>query len=156
MKKKFKGIWFYGLSGSGKTYISKAISKKIVDSVIVDGDNVRKLISYDLGYSRKSREIQIKRILGICRIIIESKKIPIASSVYFNRELSLMCKKVGILPIKIDRKNFNKVIKKHKTYKNKKNVVGKDISYSKFQTMLLVNDNTSNFKKKIKILLKKI
>ena len=47
--KKNKGIWFYGLSGSGKTHISKNLKKKIKNSVIVDGDNVRKLISKDLG-----------------------------------------------------------------------------------------------------------
>ena len=156
MNKNYKGIWFYGLSGSGKTYISKAISKKVSNTILVDGDNVRKLVSYDLGYSKKDREVQINRIFGICKIIIYSKKIPIASSVYFNNELNLKCKKIGILPIKIERKNFHKIIKTHKTYKNNKNVVGKDISYSKLKTSILVNDNTINFKKNIKIFIKKI
>jgi len=155
LKKNYKGIWFYGLSGSGKTYISKEISKKVSNSILVDGDKVRKLISYDLGYSKKNREVQIKRIFGICKIIIDSKKIPIASSVYFNKELSIRCKKNRILPIKIERKNFDKIIKTHKTYKNNTNVVGKDISYSKLKTRILTNDNTINFKKKIKSLIKK-
>ena len=155
MKKNYKGIWFYGLSGSGKTYISKAISKKVSNIILVDGDKVRKFISYDLGYSKKDREVQINRIFGICKIIIDSKKIPIASSVYFNKKLSIRCKKNKILPIKIERKNFDKIIKTHKTYKNTKNVVGKDISYSKLKTRILTNDNTFNFKKKIKLLIKK-
>ena len=62
MKKKYKGIWFYGLSGSGKTYISKIIKKKTKKSIIIDGDIVRKLVSTDLNYSKKHREIQIKRV----------------------------------------------------------------------------------------------
>ena len=48
LTKKFKGIWFYGLSGSGKTISSKFLKKKIKDSLIIDGDKVRKLISFDL------------------------------------------------------------------------------------------------------------
>ena len=149
-----KGFWFYGLSGSGKTYISKILHKKIKKSILVDGDNIRKLISTDLGYSKKDREIQIKRIFGICKIIIASKKIPIASSVYFNKELSQLCNKHSIIPIFVERTNFHKIIKKHKTYKNKKNIVGRDIFYSKFRKIKLINDNTSSFFKKHKILKK--
>ena len=55
----YKGIWFYGLSGSGKSYISKILHSKMSDSVLVEGDTVRKCISTDLGYSKKDREIQI-------------------------------------------------------------------------------------------------
>ena len=54
MKKKISGIWLFGLSGSGKTYISKKIGKKIKkNTIIVDGDKVRSYISTDLGYSKK-------------------------------------------------------------------------------------------------------
>ncbi|MAR77931.1 MAG: adenylyl-sulfate kinase, partial [Gammaproteobacteria bacterium] len=51
MKRKIvRGIWFFGMSGAGKSYISSALSKKKKNSVIVDGDDVRKYISIDLGY----------------------------------------------------------------------------------------------------------
>tara|TARA_B110000503_G_C6858847_1_gene293970 strand:- start:50 stop:322 length:273 start_codon:yes stop_codon:yes gene_type:complete len=83
--KKYKGIWFYGLSGSGKTFLSKILKLKIKNSILVDGDNVRKLVSADLGYSKEDREIQIKRVFGISKIIIESEKFPIISTVYFNK-----------------------------------------------------------------------
>ena len=89
--------------------------------------------------------LPIKRIFGICKIIVESKKIPIASSVYFNKELNHLCKKIGIIPIFVERTNFKKIIKKHKTYKNNKNVVGKDIFYPKFKKIKLINDNTNKF-----------
>ena len=74
MNKK-KGIWFYGLSGSGKSYASILINKKIKNSIVIDGDEVRKNISFDLKYSKKDRNIQLKRMLGIGKIAINSKTI---------------------------------------------------------------------------------
>ena len=145
LKKKYKGIWFYGFSGSGKTFISKILHRKIKNSVIIDGDKVRKLISTELNYSKKDREIQIKRVFGISKIIIDSYKFPIISTVYFNKEINLKCKKNGIVPVKIERENFNKIIEKHKTYKNTSNVVGKDIAYPKFKTIKINNNNTKQF-----------
>ena len=63
MKKvKKKGIWFYGLSGSGKTYASKLILKENKNSFLIDGDDVRKFLSQDLNYSLQDRKIQIRRI----------------------------------------------------------------------------------------------
>jgi len=147
----YKGIWFYGLSGSGKSYISKILHSKMSDSVLVDGDIVRKFISTDLGYFKKDREIQIKRILGICKIIIKSKKFPIASTVYFNKEMKNFCIKNKIMPIKVERKNFIKILKKHKTYQNKRNVVGKDILYENFTTGKIINDLSKNFIKNFRL-----
>ena len=150
-KKNIKGIWFYGLSGSGKTYISKILYNKMNNSVLVDGDIVRKFVSTDLSYFKKDREIQIKRVLGICKIIIKSKKFPIASTVYFNKEMKILCVKNNIMPIKVERNDFAKTLKTHKTYKNKKNVVGIDISYESFKTEKIINDLSKNFIKKFKL-----
>ena len=140
--KRNKGIWFYGLSGSGKTYISKNLKKKIKNSVIVDGDNVRKLVSKDLGYSQKDREIQINRIFGISKIIIESNKFPIISTVFMNKKVINLCKKNKIICVMVMRDNFIDIKKRHKTYKNKLNVVGEDIFFGKFKKLKLFNDNT--------------
>ena len=56
-------IWIIGLSGSGKTYLSKKILKKISKNekfIHLDGDEFREYISKDLGYSLKDREINDK------------------------------------------------------------------------------------------------
>ena len=151
-KKKIRGLWFFGMSGVGKTYISQNLHKKIKDTVLVDGDDVRKNISTDLGYIKEDRVKQIKRVLGICKIIIKSKKIPIASTVYFNKDLNNRCKKDGIVPIKVERKNFSELMKYHKTYKNKSNVVGLDIIYQNFKTLKIKNENNKSFMNKIKLL----
>ena len=110
--------------------------------MIVDGDNVRKLISKDLGYSQKDREIQINRIFGISKIIIESNKFPIISTVFMNRKVNNLCKKNKIMCVMVIRDNFIDIKKKHKTYKNKSNVVGEDIFFGKFKKLKLFNDNT--------------
>ena len=142
---KYKGIWFYGLSGSGKTLLSKTLKKKFKNIVIIDGDGVRKNISFDLGYNIEDREIQIKRVWGLCKIMIDQKFFPVASTVYFNNKILNMCKKEKIIPIRIDRLKMKNVFKNHKTYKNKKNVVGIDIKYGNFRTKIISNSNSKSF-----------
>ena len=93
INKKFKGVWFYGISGSGKTQASKYLKKKISNSVILDGDQVRKHISFDLGYSVKDRKVQINRMLGLGKICIKSKIFPILSTVYMNTKMKTKIKK---------------------------------------------------------------
>ena len=142
---KYKGIWFYGLSGSGKTLLSKTIKEKFKKVFLIDGDKVRKNISFDLDYSQKDRDIQVRRILGLCKIVIDAKLIPVASTVNFNKKVLKLCKKEKILPIKIIRKNMTKVFKNHKTYLNKKNVFGLDLKYGNFKTKKIINNNNNKF-----------
>tara|TARA_B100000965_G_C19347262_1_gene650133 strand:+ start:64 stop:525 length:462 start_codon:yes stop_codon:yes gene_type:complete len=129
MNKK-KGIWFYGLSGSGKSYASNLLHKKIRNSFIIDGDEVRKNISYDLDYSKSSRNIQIQRVLGIGKIAINSQIYPLISTVWMNEKIMKEAKRIGIQFIKIETE-YNQLIKSHETYRNKTNVVGVNFQYSK-------------------------
>ena len=63
-KKIISGIWFYGLSGSGKTTVSKYLKNNVFKkSLIIDGDIVRKYISTDLKYTLSDRLIQLNRIV---------------------------------------------------------------------------------------------
>ena len=84
MNKKYKGIWFYGNAGTGKSIASKFLIKKIKNSILLDGDEIRKYVSFDLGYSIEDREIQIKRVFGMCKIVKQSNIFPIVSTVYMN------------------------------------------------------------------------
>jgi hypothetical protein len=155
-KKQYKGIWFYGLSGTGKTFSSKFIKKIIKkNSIVLDGDDVRKYISLDLGYAEKDRKIQIKRILGISKIAIKSKIFPIASSVYMDSVTLKKIKKIKIIPIEIIRK-MNKIKSLRKIYSNKKNVVGVDIKLLKFKTLKIKNEGNKKFCDKLWKLAKKI
>ena len=112
-QKKNKGIWFYGVSGAGKTIASKFIQKKIKNSFLIDGDQVRKFISFDLGYSISDRKIQVKRVLGIVKISKQSKLFPIVSTVFMSPILKKKLKKEKIFLIKITR-DFEKITNRKK------------------------------------------
>ena len=144
------GIWFYGLSGSGKTTSSKYLKKNIFkNALILDGDQIRKHISIDLGFRMEDRVKQLQRIVGLCKICVNSKILPICSTVYMNKKAITELKKLKIIAIKIER-DFNK-IKKAKTYKYKKNVVGIDLHYEKnFNHLVLKNVTKKNLFKDLK------
>ena len=47
-------IWIVGLSGSGKTYLAKSLYRSFRGKkIIVDGDIVRKYITYKYKYNSK-------------------------------------------------------------------------------------------------------
>ena len=140
-----KGIWFYGLSGSGKSYASKCVSKKIKNSFLIDGDQVRQHVSFDLDYDLNSRKIQIKRILGIAKLVINNDFFPIASSVYLNEEVLDLCNINGIKVINIQR-STTEILAVREIYKNTNNVVGKDIPMPKLNARSIFNDGTKKFK----------
>tara|TARA_B100002003_G_C13900207_1_gene438606 strand:- start:169 stop:621 length:453 start_codon:yes stop_codon:yes gene_type:complete len=149
---KKKGFWFYGLSGSGKSFATSYLKKRIKNGFIIDGDVVRKYISFDLKYNLKDREIQINRVLGLAKLALISKLVPIISTVYLNSTTSKKASKIGIKIIKIERNMF-KIFKSHPTYKNKKNVVGRDIKYKNIKSKVIFNDTRKKFCLKLKKLI---
>ena len=64
--------------------------------------------------TKSDRIIQLKRVFGISKIVVDSFKFPITSTTYFTKGTNAKCKKIGIIPIKVERKNFKKIIKKNK------------------------------------------
>ena len=139
-----KGYWFFGFSGSGKSFASRYLKKKIKNSIVIDGDVVRKYISFDLNYSKKHRDMQIKRIYGIGKIVIKSNMFPIISTVWMNKAILKKARSIGIKVIKINYSNFNKKLTLRKI---KKNIVGHDIFYENFNTDEIINKKNSNFTK---------
>ena len=142
--KKIKGIWFYGISGAGKSYASKIIKKKKNKNfLILDGDEVRKFISYDLGYSLSDRRIQISRVFGLSMISLKSKIFPIISTVFMTREISKKIKKNNILLCKISR-DISKIKGRKKIYKLKtQDVVGRDIRFDKNLKNIVIENNST-------------
>ena len=75
----------FGLAGVGKNFATKACLNFLDKAFVIDGDEVRKLISHDLGYSSSDRDIQIKRVLGLAEIAINNCQIPIISTVTMSK-----------------------------------------------------------------------
>ena len=66
-------IWVIGLAGSGKSTISKVIHhsflKNKVPTVLIDGDEIRKIFGNDLGYSVEDRLKNALRIRELCKLL---------------------------------------------------------------------------------------
>ena len=69
-------IWIIGKSGAGKTFFANKIniflSKKNIKVFWLDGDDFRKYISNDLGYTIADRKENSLRIIKFCKYL-ESK-----------------------------------------------------------------------------------
>ena len=134
-----KGLWLFGLSGSGKSYLSNKISKKIKNSFIIDGDEVRKFISFDLGYKKSDRIQQNKRVLGIAKIVMKNGYYPIISSVYLDPKIFLEArkKKIRVINVLASDSRINRKLL------NKKNIVGKSIKQEKINCEIFENNGNS-------------
>src|SRR3954466_13453956 len=65
-------LWFTGLSGGGKSTLANAVGKRIeaVRSVeILDGDEVRMHLSKGLGFTREDRDVNVRRIGFVARLL---------------------------------------------------------------------------------------
>ena len=145
MKLGVKGIWFYGLAGSGKTFSPHILKKKLDSSFVIDGDEVRKHISFDLGYSIFDRVKHIERLIGLNRLVLKNIFSPICSSVFMSQKILKQCKNKNIKVIKSFR-SFDQIKKIRKIYDLDKYVIGKDIKENEIYTENIFNDGTYNFK----------
>jgi adenylyl-sulfate kinase len=66
-------VWMEGLTGSGKTTLSKATATRLRaagwKAEILDGDEVRRMFSPELGYSRKDREFHARRVSYVAQLL---------------------------------------------------------------------------------------
>jgi len=76
-------LWFTGLHGSGKSTIARKLieilRKSNVEATLLDGDELRKTISSDLGYSLEERNEHMKRVANLCKENSQKEILTIAS-----------------------------------------------------------------------------
>ena len=69
-------IWFTGLSGAGKSTIAHALEDRLhknkIRTYVLDGDNIRRGLCKDLGFSDKDRTENIRRIGEVSLLMMET------------------------------------------------------------------------------------
>lgn len=128
-------IYIIGLSGSGKTYLAKRILKDLgnLRKIHIDGDEVRKYLTYNLGYSYKDRRKNSIFTSDLCKFLEEQNFIVVCSTLsnYRDHQKENRKKYKNYLQIYIESELKNLSKRNKKNIYSKKNVVGKDIKFVK-------------------------
>lgn len=78
-------LWFTGLSGSGKTTISKALEPELrargCKVEILDGDVIRTNLSKGLGFSKEDRDTNILRIGFVANLLSRNGVVAITAAI---------------------------------------------------------------------------
>lgn len=76
-------LWFTGLSGSGKTTLSTQLERALVErgyqAYMLDGDELRRTLCADLGFSATDRSENIRRAGAIAALFAQAGVIAIAA-----------------------------------------------------------------------------
>jgi cytidine diphosphoramidate kinase len=151
-------IWIVGLSGAGKTTIGKEvysqIKNKYLNTVFLDGDEIRKVLQNDNGghnYSIEGRKLNAERIIALCKVLD-------------SQGINVVCSILCIFPdlLEENKSRFTKYIEvfadapmtvlKNRDYKDlyrmaskgiDKNVVGVNIDFPRPKNPDLILDTSS-------------
>ncbi len=91
-------VWFTGLPGSGKTTIARRL-EKILKSMgyrveVLDGDEVRKWLSPEAGFTREDRERHLRRVAYVSKLLARNGVIVLASFVSPYRSIRKEIRKI--------------------------------------------------------------
>ena len=148
-KREITGIWFFGLAGAGKTFASQICGNLIDRSFLIDGDDVRKLVSFDLGFSETDRKVQVKRMLGLAEIAIKNEQVPVVSTVTMSEEVFQRCNQLSFEMAHIIRPR-DQLQEVRDIYHAERNVVGVDIQQKNLDVQKIYNTGDENFARVIK------
>lgn len=78
-------LWFTGLSASGKTTLAEKVRDILLERgmkvEVLDGDVVRQNLSKGLGFSKEDRDINIRRIGFVCKLLTRNDVVAIAAAI---------------------------------------------------------------------------
>jgi len=83
-------IWFTGLSGSGKTTISRLVEtelqKRGFPVEVLDGDVIRQNLSQGLGFTKADRDTNIQRIAFVSKLLTRNHVVSLVAAISPYRE----------------------------------------------------------------------
>lgn len=83
-------VWFTGLSASGKSTIAHSVERALhehgVRTYVLDGDNVRRGLSANLGFSPADRKENIRRIGEVAKLMVDAGVVVFAAFISPYRE----------------------------------------------------------------------
>lgn len=143
--------WITGLSGAGKTTVSKELYNKLKSKkdnvVFLDGDILRDVFGNDLGYTKEDRLKSAMRNSKLCKMLSEQGIDVICATISmfdevrkYNRENILGYKEIYLsVSLEVLKKRNQK-----KLYSNGNNVVGMDIEFEepKCPDIVIENDGS--------------
>ncbi len=84
-------VWFTGLSGAGKTTISRAVEKELKSYgyrvEILDGDIVRQNLTKGLGFSKEDRDENIRRVGFVAELLTRNQVSVLVSAISPYRDI---------------------------------------------------------------------
>lgn len=85
MSSKGVVVWLTGLPGSGKTTIAKKTAEVLRERgyrvEVLDGDEVRKWLSPEAGFTREDRERHLRRVAHVARLLARNGVVVLCSFV---------------------------------------------------------------------------
>lgn len=79
MQQRPRCVWFTGLSGAGKSTVANLLEKRLRaggrHTYVLDGDNVRRGLSRDLGFSAADRVENIRRVAEVARLMVRVSRV---------------------------------------------------------------------------------
>jgi len=83
LKRKGFVVWLTGLSGSGKTTIGASLQVQLQElgmrAELLDGDEVRRQLSPDLGFTKADRETHARRVVYLSKLLAKNGIITLVS-----------------------------------------------------------------------------
>jgi len=91
MEQKGVTIWLTGLSGAGKSTLALALAGRFTELgrkvEVFDGDEVRKNLSLELGFSKEDRDTHVRRIGYVAKLLTRHGVVVIAAVISPYREV---------------------------------------------------------------------
>lgn len=85
MNHKGVTIWLTGLSGAGKTSVARCLEAELKSRnckvEVLDGDLIRTWLSQGLGFSKKDRDINVRRVGFVANLLSRNGVIVIAATI---------------------------------------------------------------------------